>query len=87
MCSQQTARLPVFMTAVSPVEECWESPAQPVPPVQVHRSWAEELQNDMQQTAYCAISSFIYGHTLVLNVHSMGAAQLAQVQKTHLFST
>jgi hypothetical protein len=42
--------------------------------VQVLRSSAEALQNGMQITAYCAISSCIYGHIFVLNLHSTCAA-------------
>jgi len=53
------------------VAACWESPEQLSPKVQVHRSSAEPLQNDMQITAYCEIRSCIYGHILVLNLHSM----------------
>jgi hypothetical protein len=34
----------------------------PSPPVQVHRNLASSLQNDIQITAYCAISSFMDTH-------------------------
>jgi hypothetical protein len=84
-----TPSLPSPRTAASPKKKkplaaCWESPTQKIPPQQVARSSAEAAQNDMQIRAYCAISSFIYRHTLVLNLHSMCAAHIAHLGKTQL---
>lgn len=68
----------------NPLTVCWESTAQTVPPVQLHRCWAESLQIDMEITAYCAIRSFIYGHTLLLNLHSMCAVHIANLGKAQV---
>ena len=62
------------------VAACTEIPIQ-LSQVQVYRRSAAALQNNMQITAYCAIGSFIYGHVLVLNLHSMWAGHW---RKTHL---
>ena len=70
--------LPSPRTAASPIKETrsylLRKSSTTISSMQVHRSWADALLNDMRITAYCAISSYIYGLILVLNLHSMWAA-------------
>jgi len=69
------------------VVACREIPEQLFPQVQVHRISAEALQTDMQTTDYCTIRSCIYGHKLVLNLHSMCAAHLGKTPLLFWFLT
>jgi intracellular septation protein A len=70
----------------SSVVACREIPAKSSQ-VQVHRSLVEALQNDLQITAYCAIWSCIYGHILVLNLHSICATHLGKTPLLFRFLT
>ena len=53
----------------------------------VHRSRNKVLQNDMQITANCTIRSCVYGHILVLNLHSTCAAHLGKISLLFWFIT
>jgi hypothetical protein len=53
----------------------------------VHRSRNKVLQNDMQITANCTIRSCVYGHILVLNLHSTCASHLGKISLLFWFIT
>ena len=68
MCLRQTARLPIYMTAVSPHSGLLQK-SSTAPPLQVHRIWVGELQKGFEISAHRAIRISLYEHTFGLNLY------------------